>query len=194
MKVARFFSQAAALGVAAVILASCAGVKPSPTGEPAWVTKGSGAFKNEGKQVFYGVGAISGVRNKPLARTAAQNRARAEITKIFETYTASLMKDYAASTTGGAAVTQESATSEEQHIEQAVKTFSAATLSGVEIIDYWTDSSDGTLYALARLDVESFRNSLDKIKELSAEVRDFVRKNAEKAFENLEGEERKRGS
>ena len=59
------------------------------------------------------------------------------------------------------------------------------------IIDHWTDSSDGTVYALARLDIEGFKNSLEKMKELSAEVRDFVRKNAEKAFDKLEAEEMK---
>ena len=63
--------------------------------------KGAGAFLNKGDKAFYGVGAVSGVMNKPLARTTADNRARAEIAKVFETYSASLMRDYAASTTAG---------------------------------------------------------------------------------------------
>ena len=173
------------------IMAGCAKKLPPEAVAPAWVTKGSAAFNDQGSRVFYGVGAVSGVKNKPLARTAAENRARAEIGKIFETYTASLMRDYMASTTGGAAVTGDSATSEEQHIEQAVKTFSATTLSGVIIIDHWVDPSDGTVYALAKLDLDGFKNSLDKAKELSSEVRDFVRKNAEKSFDRLEAEEKK---
>ena len=191
------FRQCSALGVgittAALILISCAGPELMPKKMPAWVIKGSAALKDGGNQVFYGVGAVSGVRNKPLARTASSNRARAELAKIFETYTASLMKDYMASTTGGAMVGADSATSEEQHIEQAIKTFSATTLSGVEIIDYWSDPEDGTLYSLAKLDVAKFKDSLDQIKELNSQVRDFVRKNAEKAFDNLEAEEEKRG-
>ncbi|HEY5600338.1 MAG TPA: LPP20 family lipoprotein, partial [Candidatus Manganitrophaceae bacterium] len=140
------------------------------------------------QKVFYGVGAITGVKNKPMAKTAADNRARAEISKIFETYSASLMRDYAASTTAG----DFSKTSEEQNIEQTVKTFSASTLSGVVIIDHWTDPSDGTLYALARLDLDKFKETLDRAKELNASVRDYVRKNAEKAFDILEKEEEKR--
>lgn len=176
-----------------ISIMGCAGRQPAATQPPEWVTKGSGAFKDAGNKVFYGVGAITGVRNKPLAQTASENRARAEITKIFETYTASLMKDYSASTTGGGAVTGASATSEEQYIEQAIKTFSAATLNGVMIIDHWTDPSDRTLYSLARLDLENFKNSLDKIKELNSAVRDYVKKNAEKSFEGLAAEEEKRG-
>ena len=102
------------------------------------------------------------------------------------------MRDYMASTTGGAAVTGNTATSEGQYIEQAVKTFSAVTLSGVMIVDHWRDRSDGTMYALARLDINNFKNSLDKAREINSEVRDFVRKNAEKAFDELESEEMKK--
>lgn len=197
MKRGRYFSigWTTILVLSMISLSGCAGKKPvGPSAAPDWVIKGSGAFKDTGNRVFYGIGAVTGVHNKPIAITTADNRARAEIAKIFETYTASLMKDYAASTTGGIpAVTGASATSEEQHIEQAIKTFSAATLSGVMIIDRWTEPSDGTIYSLARLDLENFKNSLEKIKELNAEVRDYVKKNAEKAFENLAEEEKKKG-
>lgn len=161
---------------------------PPASAEPEWVRKGAGAFLNKGDKAFYGIGSVSGVMNKSLARTTADNRARAEIAKVFETYSASLMRDYAASTTAG----DFKKTSEEQNIEQAVKTFSAATLSGVVIIDHWTDPQDNTIYALAKLDLENFKETLNKMKELNAEVRDFVRKNAEKAFEKLETEEQKR--
>ena len=154
---------------------------------PDWVTKGSGAFGGEAGRVFYGVGSASGIRNHALARTTADNRGRAEIAKIFEVYSASLMKDYMASTTAG----DMSATSEEQHVEQAIKTFSATTLSGVQIVDHWFHP-DGTVYALAQLDLENFTNNLDKMKELNAQVRDYVRKNAEKVHMDLEQEEAKR--
>ena len=135
---------------------------------------------------FYGVGSVSGIKNHALARNTADNRARAEITKIFETYSASLMKDYMASTTAG----DMSASSEEQHVEQAIKTFSASTLSGVQIVDHWVHP-DGTWYALAQLDLESFTKNLQKMKELNAEVRDYVRKNAERVHMDLEREEEK---
>jgi hypothetical protein len=193
MENTRFLPRAVLVVVTAAVLFGCAGAKPYEKKMPDWINRGSGAFKKDDQKAFYGVGAVVGVKNQPLATTAADNRARAEITKIFETYTASLMKDYTASTTGGAAVNRESPAMEEQHIEQAIKTFSAANLSGVEIVDHWNDASTDTLYALARLDVENFKNNLDKIKELNAEVRDFVRKNADKAFEDLSKEEEKRG-
>ena len=193
-----FFLMTFTIGVVlSGLISGCAGAKKEAavappvqpaSAEPEWVRKGAGAFLNKGDKAFYGVGSVSGVMNKSLARTTADNRARAELAKVFETYSASLMRDYAASTTAG----DFKKTSEEQNIEQAVKTFSAATLSGVVIIDHWTDPQDNTIYSLAKLDLENFKETLNKMKELNAEVRDFVRKNADKAFEKLESEEQKR--
>lgn len=96
--------------------------------------KGSGAFDDaETGKVFYGVGIASGINNKALARSAADDRARAEIAKTLEIYVAVLAKDYMASTTAG----DMSVSTEEQHVEQALKTFSKTTLHGAIIVDRW---------------------------------------------------------
>jgi hypothetical protein len=63
-------------------------------------------------------------------------------------------------------------------------------LSGVQVVDHWV-ANDGTEYALAQLDLESFKSNLDSMKELSAKVRDAVRANADKAFDELSQEEGK---
>ncbi len=193
MKVVLRFVVAAFVSVLA--LAACGGRKEGDAPKnfegiqyPDWVNKGSGAFGGESGKVFYGVGSVTGIKNHALARTAADNRARAEIAKIFEVYSASLMKDYMASTTAG----DMSASSEGEHVEQAIKTFSATTLSGVQIVDHWFHPMDGTVYALARLDLQSFTDNLDKMKELNSQVRDYVRKNAERVHSDLEKEEAKR--
>jgi hypothetical protein len=153
---------------------------------PEWVNKGSGAFGGE-KQVFYAVGAKSGIKNPALLRSAADNQARAGMQKLFSTYTASLMKDYSASTTAG----DFSASSEEQNVEEAVKTFSAGTLNGVEIVDHWIHPVDGTMYSLARLDIQGFMSQIDNAKELSSKVKEAVKRAAEKSFADLEREEAK---
>ena len=111
-------------------------------GVPKWVSRGSGAINTDGKRTFYGVGLANGIKNPSLLRTTSDNRARAEIAKIIEVYSASLMKDYQASTNG----------KDEQAVEQAIKTASSASLKGVEIVDRYI-ASDGTMYALAALDL-----------------------------------------
>ena len=179
-----------AVAVVALGVVACGG--PAPTAAPAkplapeWVLKGSGAFGAEGQKVFYGVGSASNIRNMSLLRTTSENRARNEISKTFETYSASLMKDYMASTSAG----DPNKSSEEQHVEQAIKTFSANTLNGVQIVDHYQDPSTGELFSLARLDLASFTDNLGKMKELSAKVRDYVRQNAERVHMHGLGEGR----
>ena len=97
------------------------------------------------------------------------------------------MKDYAASTTAN----DFTKSTEEQNVERAIKTFSAVTLNGVRPIERYKDEDSGTYYVLAKLDLKDVKNKLEESKELNAEVRDFVRKNADRLFEKLEKEETK---
>jgi phenylalanyl-tRNA synthetase beta subunit len=142
------------------------------------------------EQAFYGVGAVIGIKNEPLAWDTAENRARAEIAKTFQTYTAYLMRDYAAAT----GTNEFSNTTEEQNVERAIKTFAAVTLSGVRPVDRYKDEKTGTYYVLAKLDLKDVKRKLDEMTDLSPAVRDFVRKNAERLFDQLEREEARRAS
>lgn len=155
----------------------------APSG-PAWVNQGSGAFKDGN---FYGVGIASGIKNRALAVDTADSRARAKIAEVFNTYIAKLTKDYMASTTAGDMKTS----SEEQNVTNSLKSFTQMNLSGVVIVDHWIDSSDGSMFSLAKLDVAGVKASLDKAQELDAKVRDYVKANADKAFEDLSAEEAK---
>jgi hypothetical protein len=170
----------------AFLMTGCAS-SPAPTADtaaagPEWVMKGSGAFDVDGSKVFYGVGAASGIKNKALLRQTADNRARAEIARTMEIYVANLTKDYMASTTAG----DMSESSEEQHVETALKTFTKATLHGTQIVDRWMDPADGSMYALCELDMLAFKEALDNYKELDEKVRDYVRDNADRMHDELE--------
>ena len=175
------------------LLAGCA-AKVKPVQEmkaPDWVKKGSGAFSKESGKVFYGVSSASKISDISLLRATADNRARNEIAKIFEAYTASLMKDYMAATSAGAAGPD--AAAGEQHVEQAIKTVASVTLTGVEIVDHWQNPETGEYFSLARLDIETFKNNLAKMKELNEKAREHIKQNADKLHDELEKEEMKEG-
>jgi hypothetical protein len=157
-------------------------------GPPNWVKEGSGVLNKDDSKAIFGVGSVIGVKNEPLAWETAENRARAELGKTFRTYTAYLMRDYAASTSAG----NFTKSTEEQNVERAVKTFSAVTLNGVRPVDRYKDEDTSTYYVLTKLSFEEMKEVLQQAQELDAEVREFVRKNAEKAFKKLEEEEAKR--
>ena len=99
---------------------------------------------------MYAVGLVAGIRNRGLAMSTAGNRARAEMAKLAEVYTAQLMKDYSASISTG----DLSNASEEQLIELATKTFTSQLLVGVQIVDRYFDDPNRIIYALARLDLD----------------------------------------
>lgn len=181
-----------ALALAAVaFLGACASAPkaaPIAANAPEWVNKGSGAFKDAaGKQVFYGVGIAQGIRNRALAVTAADDRGRAEIAKIMNSYVTTLTKDYMASVTAG----DMTKSSEEQMVSSTMKNFAKFTLHGALPVDHWKDPSDGTLFSLVKLDMAAVQQSLNDSKELDSKVRDYVKANAEKAFDELAAEEAK---
>ena len=185
------------LVVLAACIASCGGPAGPPPrtaprvpyeSGPKWVHKGSGAYDVGGSKVFYGVGIVQGVRNEGLARQACDNRARAEIAKIFDLYVAAMMKDYQRSTTAG----DFKNSAEEQDILSVQKTITEVNLRGVEIRDHWQNPRSGALYALAVLDLDGIMKSINQAKQLNSRVRDYVRNNARKAFNDLDRELNKR--
>ena len=158
---------------------------PAAPSTPAWVNQGAGAFKDPG--VFYGVGRVSGIRNVALAYQAADDRARAEISQTFSSYMARLGKDYQASTSAG----EPGKSTEEQHVEVALKSFSKATLAGTVIIDHYVDPATGMVSALCKLDMAAINKSLEQAKDIPEKLRDVIRTNSEKSHDNLNAEEAK---
>lgn len=135
------------------------------------MTRGSGAFPSD-KRSFYGVGLANGIKNPALLRTTADNRARAELGKVFETFSASLMKDYMNS-------------SGEQNVEQAVKTFSASTINGAEIVDRYLNS-EGVQYSLCRIDLEKAKVVVAEIGGSGA-FKSHMKNNMDKVYDDLQG-------
>ncbi|MFC1678744.1 hypothetical protein ACFL2T_00795, partial [Elusimicrobiota bacterium] len=103
--------------------------------------KGSSAQPSSDK-VFYGVGqADKSIRSKSLRREVADNRARADLRKFFDTYSGYLMKEYEGP--------------DGQMVERAIKTFSSGHISGIRIVERY-ERRDST-HSLAKLDIEEFR-------------------------------------
>lgn len=177
--------------VGAAIAGGCGGTHAAvrsqaslfPKNAPPWVVRGSGAFK-DGQRAFYGVGVVQGVLSIGLARDAAGARARNDLARTIEVFTRSLYKDYQSSLGDVGA----QATTDQQQIEQATKEYTEATLSGVGIVEYWSDDRGGVLYALAKLDFEVAEKQFGRLNKLSQEAQEYIRRNAERLFDELERE------
>lgn len=165
---------------------ACRGAKPpagSPTqiaDAPEWVHKGSRAAQGS----VFGVGAVQGIKNTELARTSAGNRGRAEISKILEVYSASLMKDFQESVTAG----NFKASDDAQLVSQAIKTFSANLMNGTELKEYWLDPSRNVWYALVELNFERSRETAALKAKMSDGVKAWLDKNGSRVLGDLEQE------
>jgi hypothetical protein len=152
------------------LLTGCAGM-------PKWAKKGAVALPATTK-VFYGVGqAGPGINSEDLRREAADNRARADLQRYFDTYTGYLMKEYQGDGS--------------QQVERVIKTFSAGHLFGVRIADRYVKK--GIVYSLAKLDLEEFRKVVLNAPELTPGARKFLEDRSEKLFDQLREEETRHG-
>ena len=157
---------------------------------PAWVLVGGGAFTDEKGKAFYGVGSATGIRNLSLQRQVADDRARADLAKVFDYYVETLTKDYQAHTTAGSFTES----TEEQNSEAALKVVVSQTLRGVVIVDHFEVPERRELISLARLDYDAFKRNVEQaeaFQELPPQVREDIKERADALHEEMEEEARK---
>lgn len=158
-------------GAPARQITATTGTNYDDNGLPGWVNRGSAAIIGETGRIFYGMGMAGGIKNPSLLRMTADNRARAEIAKQFEVFSASLMKDYMDSTG-------------DQQVEQAIKTLTKKSLKGSEIVDRYIDK-DGTMYALAQVDLKRVETVIKQAEELGAVKNHAEDGSLEKMFDQM---------
>ena len=157
---------------------------------PAWVLTGGGAFTDTKGKAFYGVGSATGIKNFSLQRQVADDRARADLAKVFAYYVETLTKDYQAHTTAGSF----EASAEEQNSEAALKVVVSQTLRGVMIIDHFEVIERQEMISLARLDYDAFKRNVEQAEEfrvLPPQVRQDIKDRADALHEEMEAEAKK---
>ena len=157
---------------------------------PSWTLIGGGAFTDDRGKAFYGVGSATGIKNYSLQRQVADDRARADLAKVFEYYVETLTKDYQAHTTAGSFAES----TEEQNSEAALKVVVSQTLRGVVIVDHFEIPERRELISLARLDYDAFKRNVEQaetFQELPPQVREDIKERADALHEEMEEEARK---
>ena len=157
---------------------------------PKWALIGGGAFTDDKGKAFYGVGSATGIKNYSLQRQVADDRARADLAKVFEFYVETLTKDYQAHTTAGSF----DVSTEEQNDEAADKVVVSTTLRGVTIVDHFEIPERRELISLARLDYDAFKRNVEQAEEfkvLPPKVRQDIKDRADALHKEMEAEAKK---
>lgn len=176
----------------ALSLSGCSGAAKHRTGRtfadtmedaPDWARKGCAAFSGEKKKWVCGVGSMEGTNNLSLCRSTAMARGRTEIARELNLRVKAMIKDYQRSVTGGGAM--HLAADDEQYAADVAKQITDISLPGTRLEDTWF-SDYGHCFALMVLDLDGFRDAVAAAAGLDKSVRDYVVRNAEKAFQELD--------
>lgn len=168
----------------ALLLAACAGPTRLDSdlgvrGAPDWVNKGTAYVNDRDGRLFHGVGAAAPMGARSLQVATADDRARAEVARIFSTYVDALSRDYqAASRAGDAAVN-------EQTVSRQISSLTRVNLAGARIIARWRDPRSDTVYSIAELDMRRVKETLAAARDMNQDVRGHIAANADNLFDRM---------
>lgn len=169
------------LVIGSIVFAGCSSSSSSSNLRPEWVDQGSGFYRGDKSEAFYGVGVATGIQNVQLRRTAAGLNARIELARSLKSMLLALGQAYARHVSGGVP----NISNEEQVVREMGEIFTDTTLYNVPITNFYYSESEQTLYALAVMDASVMKDQLTQIKKLSPQVQDAILKNSDEAFKEL---------
>jgi hypothetical protein len=170
-------------------LAACGGGKTVVesnlriAGAPDWVNKGTNVLNDKNGRLFHGVGSSPAMGDDSLQRSTADERARAEVARIFSSYMDVVTNDYTASTGLGADA------SAEQAVSRQVKATTKLNLSGSKIIGRWKDSRTDIVYSICELDLQHVKGTVQGAKDMNEDLRRYFDRNAENVFDKVSARE-----
>lgn len=169
---------------AALVVAGCAGQTKLESdlgikGAPEWVNKGTSYVNDKDGRLFHGVGSASPMGDMTLQRATADDRARAELARIFSSYLDVVSNDYQSAARSG-----DSKVSEEA-VSRQIKNLSKVNLAGAKIIARWQDKKTSIVYAIAELDMKQVKGTLSTAQDMNEDVRRYVENNADNIFDRV---------
>jgi hypothetical protein len=173
------------------LLAGCAGSGPTQVesdlhikGAPDWVNEGTAILKTRDGRLFHGVGSAPPLGDRSLQTSTADDRARAELARVLSSYMDVVSHDYtAASGSGDQAVNAAS-------VSRQIEAVTHVNLAGSRIIGRWRDEKTDIIYALAELDMEQVRGTLDRVQDMNAGLRDFIDDKGNNIFDGMAKEKK----
>ena len=183
MKSARFPVYLGAALLAAGLLTGCAssqlegnlGIK----GAPDWVNKGTQVVDDKSGHLIHGVGMAPAMNDLSLQTSVADDRARAEVARVLNSFMHVISQDYTASSGTGA--DQQA----DQSMSRQIQSITDQNLSGVRILTHWPNPQDKSLWAIAQLDLSQVKDSVANAQGMNAGFRDYFKANADNIFESM---------
>lgn len=148
-------------------------------GAPDWVNEGNQMLSDEDGRLFHGIGSAPAMGDFSLQKNTADDRARAEVARVFSSYLTVASKDYSA------AASQSGEQVSEQTVTRQIDNLTQINLTGAKIIGRWQDENTGSIWSLAELDLERVQKTLDKAQTMSPALREFLAQQGDSIFDRL---------
>ena len=146
---------------------------------PDWVNEGTQAIDNDKGQLLHGVGMAPTMGDSSLQKNTADQRARAAIANILQTYIDSTLSDYTASAGDSGAMAVD------VNIEREIRSTTQLALSGSRILGHWKDQKTGDIYAFAELNLEAMDDLIAKAENLSDSFKSFYTQSSNANFDRF---------
>ena len=153
-------------------------------GAPDWVNQGSAYVANDSGRLFHGVGSAGGVGDASLQRSVADDRARAELARIFSNYLDVASADYQAAAKSG------KETQLDESVSRQIKSVSQLNLSGARIVARWQDKKTNTLWSIAEVDMKQFKETLSAAREMNADTKRDLAEQGDNVFDRVSKEKK----
>ena len=145
-----------ACGGGKTVVESDLGIK----GAPDWVNKGTATLNDRDGRLFHGVGSAPTMGDDSLQRSTADDRARAEVARVFSTYMDVMSSDYTAATGSGPKADAD------QSVSRQVRAVTKLNLAGAKIVGRWNDPRTGSVYSLAELDLKHVKDTVQSTQDM----------------------------
>ena len=154
------------------------------SGAPDWVNQGTAYVENNGGRLFHGVGSAGPVGDPSLQRSVADDRARAELSRIFSNYIDVASADYLAAAKSGKAIQAD------ESVSRQIKSVSQVNLSGAKIIARWQDKKTNTLWSIAEIDMKQFKDTLAAAREMNGDAKRYLAEQGDNVFDRVSKEKK----
>lgn len=170
--------------VAVGLLAACSGRTSVESnlgikGAPDWVNKGSQALNDQNGRLIHGIGSAPNMNDQSLQSSTADERARAEVAGVLNSFMHVVSQDY--SSASGSGQDQQAS----QSVSRQIQNITDQNVSGARIIARWTDPKTGTLWSLAELDMKQVKDMVNGSQDMNAAFRSYFNANADNLFDSM---------
>ena len=148
-------------------------------GAPDWVNKGTQVTDDKSGHLIHGVAMAQAMNDPSLQTSVADDRARAEVARVLNSFMHVVSQDFSSSS--GSGQDQMNA----QSVSRQIQSITDQNLSGVRILTHWPNPKDGSIWAIAQLDLNQVKDSVANSKDMNSAFRDYFSSHADNIFDSM---------